>query len=147
MRRLTFVAVLAAIAVLTAGVSATTAVAKTRHRVALTLVGAQIGPGESVYEVHGTHRGALVQLIKTNSSTTAGTSTSTFYDGQGTWVSRQAFTLSPPDASGIITITGSGRFVSGTGKYKGITGHTTVTGTFNTQTTVTSAKVVGTQAY
>ena len=147
MRRLTFVAVLAALAVLAAGVSATTAVAKTRHHVALTAVGAQIGPGESVYEVHGTARGALVQLFKTNPTATAGTSTSTFYDGQGTIVSRQAYTLSPPDASGIITINGTLRYVSGTGKYKGITGRATLTGTFNAQTTVTSVKVVGTQIY
>jgi hypothetical protein len=146
MRRLIFVAALAAL-VLAVGVSATTAAAKTRHRVALTLVGAQIGPGESVYEVHGTARGALVQLFQTNANATAGTSTATFYDGQGTIVSRQAFTLSPPDASGIVTITGSARYVSGTGKYKGITGKATLTGTFNTQTTVTSVKVVGTQIY
>jgi|SoiMethySBSTD1v2_1073268.scaffolds.fasta_scaffold270898_2 hypothetical protein len=147
MRRPTFVAAIAALAVLATGVSATTAVAKTRHRVALTAVGAQIGPGESVYEVHGTARGALVQLFKTNADATAGTSTSTFYDGQGTIVARQAFTLSPPDPSGIITITGTLRYASGTGKYKGITGKATLTGTFNTQTTVTSVKIVGTQIY
>ena len=145
MRRLTFVAALAALAVLAAGVSATTAAAKTRHRVALTLVGAQIGPTEFVYEVHGTSRGALVQL--TNSTATGGTSTSTFYDGQGTVVSRDAYTLSPPDANGIVTITGSGRNVSGTGKYKGITGKYTITGTGNAQTTVTNVKVIGTETY
>jgi hypothetical protein len=78
MRRLTFVAALAALAVLAAGVSATTAAAKTRHRVALTAVGAQIGPGDSVYDVHGTARGALVQLFQTNADATGGTSTSTF---------------------------------------------------------------------
>jgi hypothetical protein len=147
MRRLTFVAALATLAVLAAGVSATSAAAKTRHRVALTLVGAQIGPTESVYEVHGTSRGAFVQLFKTNSDGTAGTSTSTLYDGHGTMVSREAFTLSAPDASGLVTITGGGRDVSGTGKYKGIKGTYKFTGTFNTQTTVTSVKVVGTQTY
>lgn len=147
MRRLTFVAAIAALAVLAAGVSATSAVAKTRHRVALTLVGAQIGPTESVYEVHGTSRGALVQLFKTNATATGGTDTSTFYDGQGTIVARDAYTLSLPDASGIVTITGGGRDVSGTGKYKGIKGTYKFTGTFNTQTTVTSVKVVGTETY
>ena len=146
MRRLTFVAALA-VAVVAAGVSATTAVAKTRHRVALTLVGAQIGPTESVYEAHGTARGALVQLFTNNSAGTAGTSKSTFYDGQGTVVSQDAYTLSPPDASGTITITGTGRNVSGTGKYKGIKGTYKFTGTFNTQSTVTSVKVLGTQTY
>ena len=147
MRRLSFVAALAALAVLAAGVSATTAAAKTRHRVALTLVGAQIGPGENVYDVHGTTRGALVQLPKTNATATGGTSTSTLYDGQGTVVSRDAYTLSPPDASGIVTISGTGRNVSGTGKYKGIKGTYKFTGTFNTQTTVSSVKVVGTDIY
>jgi len=87
MRRLAFVATVAAVAVLAAGVSATTAVAKTKHRVGLSLVGAQIGPTELVYDVHGTSRGALVQLI-TTSTATGGTSTTTFYDGQGTVVSR-----------------------------------------------------------
>jgi hypothetical protein len=147
MRRATFVAALAALAVLAAGVSATTAVAKTRHRVALTLVGAQIGPTELVYEVHGTYRGAFVQLFKTDSAGTAGTSTSTLYDGHGTMVSREVFNLSQPDASGIVAINGTGRWVSGTGKYKGLKGTNKFTGTFNMQTTVTSVKVVGTQTY
>ena len=147
MKRHSCVAAVAALAVLVVGVSATTAAAKTRHRVALTAVGAQVGPGESVYDVHGTARGALVQLFQTNADGTGGTSTSTFYDGHGTIVARQAFTLSPPDPGGIITITGTLRYVSGTGKYKGITGMATLTGTFNTQTTVTSVKVVGTQIY
>ena len=147
MRRLAFVAALAALAVLAAGVSATSAAAKTRHRVALTLVGAQIGPTELVYEVHGTYRGAFVQLFKTNADATAGTSTSTLYDGHGTMVSREAFNLSPPDASGIVAINGTGRWVSGTGKYKGLKGTNKFTGTLNTQTTVTSVKVVGTQTY
>jgi hypothetical protein len=146
MRSPAFVAALAALAVLAAGASATTAAAKTRHRVALSLVGAQIGPTEFVYDVHGTSRGALVQLINT-STATGGTSTATFYDGQGTTVSRGPYTLSAPDANGIVTITGTGRFVSGTGKYKGITGKFTVTGTGNTQTTVTNVKVVGTETY
>jgi hypothetical protein len=131
MRRPRFVAAVAALAVLAASVSATTAVAKTRHRVALTLVGARIGPTELVYEVHGTSRGALVQLTKSNATATGGTSTSTFYDGQGTTAERDAYTASPPDASGIITISGSGRFVSGTGKDKGITGTYKFTGSFN----------------
>jgi hypothetical protein len=147
MRRVRFGAALAALVVLVAGVSATTAVAKTRHRVALTLVGAQIGPTESVYEVHGTARGAAVQLFKTNATATGGTSTSTVYDGHGTTVERDAYTLSPPDASGIVTITGGGRIVSGTGKYKGVKGTYKFTGTFNTQTTVTSVKVIGTETY
>jgi hypothetical protein len=147
MRRLTFVAALAALAVLAAGVSTTTAAAKTRHRVAWSLVGAAIGPTELVYEVHGTSRGALVQLVKNNAAGTAGTSSSTFYDGQGTMVSREAYTLSGPDASGIVSITGTGRWVSGTGKYKGLKGTNKFTGTFNSQTTVTSVKVVGTQTY
>lgn len=100
-----------------------------------------------MYEVHGTYRGAFVQLFKTNSAGTAGTSTSTLYDGHGTMVSREAFTLSAPDASGIVTINGTGRWVSGTGKYKGLKGTNKFTGTFNSQTTVTSVKAVGTQTY
>ncbi len=88
----------------------------------------------------------MVQLINT-STATGGTSTATFYDGQGTVVSRGPYTLSPPDTSGIVTITGSSRIVSGTGKYKGITGKLTLTGTGNTQTTVTNVKVTGTETY
>ena len=108
---------------------------------------AQVGPTESVYEVHGTYRGALVQLFKIDPAGTAGTSTSTLYDGHGTMVSREVFNLSPPDANGIVAINGTGRWVSGTGKYKGIKGTNKFTGTFNTQTTVTSVKVIGTQTY
>jgi hypothetical protein len=38
-----------------------------------------------------------------------------------------------------------GRLVSGTGKYKGITGENTFTGTVKSQTTVTSVRLTGTQ--
>jgi len=37
--------------------------------------------------------------------------------------------------------------VSGTGKYKGITGKLSFTGTGNTQTTVTNVRVTGTETY
>ena len=97
-----------------------------------------------MYDVHGTARGALVQLINT-STATGGTSTSTFYDGQGTTVSRGPYTLSPPDANGIVTITGSGRIVSGTGK--GRHGQIHRHRDCQHQTTVTNVKVVGTETY
>jgi len=147
MKRQTLVAAVAALAVPVLAVSASTAAAKTTRHVSLTIVGAQVAPNEAVYVVRGTRRGALIQVFKTNSANTGATSTSTFYDGHGTITGRQTSTLSQPDANGIITITASGRFVSGTGKYKGAVGKLTVTGTLNTQTRVFNLTATGTETY
>ena len=146
MKAFTLTAV-AALAVAAAGVSASGAAAKTTRHLSLTSVGAQVAPNESAYEVHGTRRGALIQIVHTDPTGTAGTSTSTFYDGHGTIHGRQTFTLSQPDETGIITIAGRGRLVSGTGTYKGIVGSYTLTGTFNTKTTMTRVKVTGSETY
>ena len=119
----------------------------TRH-VRLTFLGAPVRPGENVYDVRGTgFRGAAVQVIKVNKAGTAGTDTVTAYDGHGTTVAADAFTLSGPDKHGIIKIKGSGHFVRGTGKYAHISGHYTFTGTQDTGTLVIKVIATGTESY
>jgi hypothetical protein len=125
---------------------------KARH-VTFTFLGASVSSTENVYDVRGSgFRGAAIQLVKLNSTATAqgatgGTDTATAYDGKGTTVSKDSFTLSAPDTNGIVTITGSGHFVHGTGKYAHVSGHYTFVGTDNTKTNVINVKATGTESY
>jgi hypothetical protein len=94
--------------------------------------GAQVSPTENVYDVRGNCggrfptgvplRGAAVQLVKENSVGNGGSDTATFYYGTATVVTAGTFTNSTPNASGIVTFRESGRYVRGTGFYKGIRG-------------------------
>lgn len=112
-----------------------------------TLIGAQVSSTENVYDVRGPVRGALIQLVKENSTGTGGTDRATAYYGIGTVVSADRFTNSLPNASGIATIKGSGRFVRGTGFYKHVGGKYTFSGTLNTKNGQLKVVVVGTQSY
>ena len=123
------------------------AAASTAGHFTRSFLGASVKTGESVYDVRGPggYRGAAVQIVKVNASGTAGTDTATSYDASGTIVSKDQFTLSKPDANGIVTITGTGHFVSGTGIYKHIKGKYKFTGTDNAKTGVIMVKVTGTE--
>jgi hypothetical protein len=120
--------------------------AKTVH-VKVTLIGAQVGPNENVYDVRGPVPGAAVQFVKENSAGTGGTYTGTTYNGLGTLVSAGTFTNSTPDSHGLITINGSGHWVRGTGAYKHVRGKFTVSGTLNTANGHLKVLLVGTETY
>jgi hypothetical protein len=100
-----------------------------------------------VYDVRGAGvRGAAIQIVKVNHAGTAGTDTATVYSGQGTIVTADSFTLKL-GTKGVVNITGSGHFVSGTGKYAHVRGHYTFAGTENTKTLIIRVKVTGTESY
>jgi hypothetical protein len=138
-----FVAV-ASLAVPAIAGASPSATAKTTH-FRSTLIGAQVSPTENVYDVRGPVRGASIQLVKDDSAGTGGTDTATIYYGTGTVVTADKFSNSTPDASGIVTISGSGRFVRGTGLYKHVSGKYTFSGTLNTKNGRLKVLVVGTQ--
>ena len=119
---------------------------KTVH-VKYTLIGAQVGSNENVYDVRGPVHGAAIQFIKENSAGTGGTYTGTTYNGLGTLVSAGTFTNSPPDTHGIITINGGGHWVRGTGVYKHVRGKFTVSGTLNANNGHLKIVLVGTETY
>ena len=73
-------------------------------------LGAPVSNHENVYDVRGNPRGAAIQIFTTNAKGTAGTDTTTGYYGTGTLVSKDAYTLSKPNAKGIVTINGTGHF-------------------------------------
>jgi hypothetical protein len=103
-----------------------------------------VSPTENVYDVRvggcggrfptGVPlRGAAIQFVKENSVGTGGSDTATFYYGTATVVTAGTFTNSTPDASGIVTFRESGRYVRGTGFYKGIRGTYRASWTLNTK--------------
>ena len=100
-----------------------------------TLLGAAVSANENVYDVRGPggYRGAAVQLAKLNSTGTAGTDTVTLFDGKGTILSADKFTVGKP-VNGIITVKGTGRSLSGTGIYKHVKETYSFTGTINSKT-------------
>lgn len=108
------------------------------------LLGAPVSNHENVYDVRGNPLGAAVQMFKTNAKGTAGTDTTTGYYGTGILVSKDAYTLSKPNAKGIVTIKGTGHFVRGTGIYKHVKGAYRLTGTSNIKTRVIRVTVTGT---
>jgi hypothetical protein len=125
------------------GIQSARAASKPAHFTAHFL-GAPVSNHENVYDVRGNPRGAAIQIFKTNAKGTAGTDTTTGYYGTGTLVSKDAYTLS--NAKGIVTIKGTGHFVSGTGIYKHVKGTYKFTGTSNIKTRVIRVTVTGTIA-
>lgn len=142
------IAVLASVlgvgAVLAGGAAA--AGKKTVH-VRNTLIGAEVGGGENVFDIHGSTRGAAVQVVKPNASGAGGTYTSSSYFGTGTVVAVGQYTISPPDKNGIIAIHGKGRWVRGTGLFKHVSGKFTTSGTLDTKDGHLKVVLVGTQTY
>ena len=100
--------------------------AGTKKSFTQTLVGAQIaGSGLTAvdaYQVKDSFNGAGAAIQK----------------------STDTFALAAPDANGISAITGSGKCTSGTGAYKTVKCSYTVTGTFDTKTTIVHVTAKGT---
>jgi hypothetical protein len=148
MRRAIIGATAAATLALTAVLSSA-ALASTTHarHVTFTFLGAPVSSNENVYDVRGAGvRGAATQIVKVNKAGSAGTDTLTTYDGQGTTVTADSFTLTP-GTNGVVNITGSGHFVRGTGRYAHVSGHYTFAGTENTKTLVIQVKATGVESY
>lgn len=143
-RSIAAVASVVACAALTGG--ATAAAAKTTVHVRNTLIGAQVGGNENVYQVRGVRPGAAVQFIKPNAAGNGGTYTNTSYFGVGTVVADGQYTVTP-GKNQLISIHSHGRFVRGTGLFKHVTGKFTASGTLDPKTGHLKVVLVGTQTY
>jgi hypothetical protein len=136
----------------------TAAAASKARPYTLSFLGARVSATENVFDIRGPgrpgaqsmlyglpgYRGAAVEFTKANASGTGGTATGTHYDGTGTLVGNDTYTMSKPDKQGIVTIKGTGQFVSGTGIYKHVRGNYKFSGTENTKTGVLKGKETGT---
>src|SRR5512140_2427264 len=112
----------------------------------VTFLGSPVSSNEAVYDVRGPgFRGAAVQIVKNNKAGTAGTATTTVYDGYGTTVSAASYKVGKAK-NGVLKITGSGHFVRGTGRYAHISGHYTFAGTENTKTSIIKVTSTGTES-
>jgi hypothetical protein len=112
-----------------------------------TIVGASISSTEAVFKDHSTvGNGAGVQKI-TSLNAKGGTDTSTVYWGDGTDTTHDTFTFGAPNSQGLITLTGSGHDVSGTGRFKHISSSYTFRGTYDPKTTISRVVLTGTESY
>jgi hypothetical protein len=111
-----------------------------------TAIGAPVSSTEAVYatkdSVHG--QGAAVQTTVINSTATAGTDTTTSFFKNGSSVGHDTFTLTAPDANGVITVTGHGTSVGKSGTLKGHKATYTFTGTDNSKTNIIQVTITGT---
>ena len=123
-----------------------TAAAKTTVHIRNTLTGAQIGAGETVYDVRGSRQGAAVQFVKPNAAGNGGSYTSTSYFGVGTVVAVGQYTVSP-GKNGLVSIHSHGRFVRGPGLFKHVSGKFTASGSLDPKTGHLKVVIVGTQTY
>ena len=122
----------------------------THHNVHFTstIDAATVG-NDTIYEVHnsvGPRVGAGIAKTTVTSPTTA-TDVATTYYGNGKAVAHDSYQLSAPDANGIITLTGTGRDVSGTGVWKYVKSRYTVKGTLDSKTGIAHVKLTGTITY
>jgi hypothetical protein len=120
----------------------------TKRALSQTLTGATISANESALKVvsslDGT--GAALQHVSVTGKTfpLSGKLTETIYFADGVAKAKGTFKLSALDANAISTITGSGKCVSGTRVHKAEKCTFTFTGTYNSKTTITKVKVIGT---
>jgi hypothetical protein len=110
--------------------------------------GASISDTESTLKVHDSiaGNGAGVQKI-TSLTATGGTDTTIIYYGNAKAFSRDTFTFGPADSNGVIPVTGLGRDVGGTGRFRHLTSTYTFKGTYDPKTTITHVKLTGKESY
>jgi len=147
MRRI-FIATATTLGVFAAvGLSTAGAAPKGQH-ITRTLLGGAVSTNENVYDVRGPggYSGAGVQFVKLNSTGTAGTDRVTLFDGKGTILSTDKFTVGKPDAHGIATVKGTGHSLSGTGIYQHVNETYSFTGTVNTKNGQSKFTLSGTLA-
>lgn len=136
-----------AAALLAASAPATSPSHKNVHFTA-TVTGAAINSHQGAFKIHDSVSGdgAGVQTIL-GVSGNRGTDTTTTYYGNASVVTHDTFTLSPPDSHGMITVTGHGHDVRGTGRFKNIRGSYTYKGTYDPRTTRSQVRLSGTESY
>jgi hypothetical protein len=90
--------------------------------------------------------GAAVQQLTVSSmvAPATGTFTAKTFFAKGVTTSTGTFAVAAPDANGISQVTGSGHCTGGNRRFKHLRCTFTLTGTFNTQTTVADVRLTGT---
>ena len=124
----------------------------TKRAIKETLVGAEIRqkntPPFEVFKVVSSLDGTCAAIGYPVSTGTTfpihGTDTTTTYCANGVSKSTGKYVLNAPNAQGIITYTGSGKCVGGTGVHKNEKCTLTLTGSFNPKTGIDTAKATGT---
>jgi hypothetical protein len=117
-----------------------------------TVTGAQISLNGTAFEnvfkatghLDGTGAGIQVGSATGTAFPLSGTATDTSYFRDGVSKTKITVTLGAPDASGIETLTGSGKCVGGTRVHKKEKCTFTFSGTANSKTNVFTVKVTGT---
>jgi hypothetical protein len=103
---------------------------------------------ESVYKITSSLDGTGASIQHATITGTGfplrGKGTTTTYFANGVATAKSTFKIGALDANGIATITGSGRCISGTRVHKNEKCTFTVTGTYNSKTTVTAVRITGT---
>jgi hypothetical protein len=126
-----YLAVLALVAVAVVPTTALGA-AKRKHKVHTTLTGADLYNVGPVFTTAALAKdpaigtGAAIVTVDISSPSTL---KGTVYYPAGSLTTKGSITISPPDANGNTSSTGSGKITGGTGKYHGATGAMTFTGT------------------
>lgn len=109
---------------------------------------ASLSASQDVYAIHDSVAGDGAGVsINHYSSATAATDVATTYYRGGTTRAKDTYTLSAPDPDGIITISGTGHDVGGTGRFKHLRSTYTITGTYDTKANVGHFTVKGTLSY
>lgn len=137
-------ALVAAVALAVPALAASSGVTHKRVHFTEMDVGAFISKTQTVYKVHNSRAGDGAAVV---TGTSATTDKGVEYLIGASVRFRDKFTLSAPSSQGVITVTGSGQFISGTGKLKHVRGSYTFSGTYNTKTGVLDIPVRGTISY
>lgn len=110
----------------------------------VTVVGAPISHKQAIYKLNNSvaGNGAAVET-QTGASAARGVE---YYVG-GTVHYTDTSKLGKPNSAGVIPVTGIGHELSGTGIFKHIRGHFSLTGTVNTKTGIVKATIHGVESY
>ena len=126
----------------------------TKRTFTATVVGARIrvngGSAEEVFKVASSLNGTCAGIAEDSNPGTRfplpGTDAVTYYCANGVSKEKSKYVLNAPDANGVITYTGSGKCVGGTGVHKQEKCTYTFKGTYNPKTNIDSAKFTGTDS-
>ncbi len=119
----------------------------TKHTFTETDTGATISMNgasyENVFKAVNSANGTGAGITEGSITGTTGKGTTTIYFAKGVVKNKSTFKLGAPNASGIGTITGSGKCVGGTGAYKNNKCTFTFTGTYSSTSPLYNDKVTG----
>jgi hypothetical protein len=146
-RTVAVVTILLAVAATQAPAATTT---PKKHAVDVTLIGSTVAvngsTNTSAAQVKDKVSGPGAAVIVTKVAAPTSATTATAYYASGSIRAKGTITIGTPDANGSVTVTGSGTFNGGTGRFKGAAGTYKVSGTQNSTGNFT-IKITGTATY